>query len=44
MQAARQLSYGNLRLGIYDTLRTKLFAGKDPSGVSKLGMGCVAGK
>ena len=41
--AARQLSYGNLRLGIYSTLRDKVFEGKDPSGAAKLGMGCVAG-
>jgi len=41
--AARQLSYGNLRLGIYATLRDSAFQGKDPSGAAKLGMGCVAG-
>ena len=41
--AARQLSYGNLRLGIYSTLREKMFHGNDPSGAAKLGMGCAAG-
>lgn len=41
--AARQLSYGNLRLGIYGTLRDTCFEGKDPSGFAKLGMGCVSG-
>lgn len=41
--AARQLSYGNLRLGIYSTLRDTAFEGRDPSGAAKLGMGCVAG-
>ena len=41
--AARQLSYGNLRLGIYATLRDTWFGGKDPNGASKLGMGCIAG-
>jgi len=41
--AARQLSYGNFRLGIYNTLKDSIFGSSDPAAQEKLLMGCVAG-
>ena len=44
--AARQLSYGNLRLGVYGTLRDTWYpssSNKQPTSIEKLGMGCIAG-
>jgi len=41
---ARQLSYGNLRLGLYQTFKEAAFGKeRDPTGVSKLGLGLASG-
>ena len=40
---ARQLSYGNMRLGIYAELKHLTFGKKDPSITQKFGLGMTAG-
>eukprot|EP01045_Picozoa_sp_COSAG04_P028742 COSAG04_NODE_4544_length_2025_cov_1.157840_1_plen_344_part_00 len=41
---ARQLSYGNLRLGLYQTFKEAAFGKEqDPTGASKLGLGLASG-
>jgi solute carrier family 25 oxoglutarate transporter 11 len=41
--AARQLSYGNFRLGIYAELKTKMFGKENPTMGAKFGLGMTAG-
>ena len=40
---ARQLSYGNLRLGLYQTFKDVAYGTEEPGGVAKLGLGLTAG-
>jgi solute carrier family 25 oxoglutarate transporter 11 len=40
---ARQLSYGNMRLGFYETFKEMTYGNDEPHGVAKLGLGLSAG-